>query len=79
MRDTRLLQARELLSDAVDVLAEFQYEELSPAELDTLRYIAAHAVVALGKLTKFYTPEVVVVAEQDSGPRLRLVPEGEQK
>jgi chromosome segregation and condensation protein ScpB len=74
-----LLQARELLSDAVDVLAEFQYEELSPAELDTLRYIAAHAVVALGKLTKFYTPEVVVVAEQDSGPRLRLVPEGEQK
>jgi hypothetical protein len=79
VRDTRLLQARELLSDAVDVLAEFQYEELSPAELDTLRYIAAHAVVALGKLTKFYTPEVVVVAEQDSGPRLRLVPEGEQK
>ncbi len=75
MRDTRLLQARELLSDAVDVLAEFQYEELSPAELDTLRYIAAHAVVALGKLTKFYTPEVVA----DSGPRLRLVPEGEQK
>jgi hypothetical protein len=74
-----LLQVIGLLSDGVEKLAEFQYEQLEPDELQELAYITAHAVVALGRLTKFYTPEVVVVAEQDSGPRLRLVPEGEQK